>query len=104
MSIEELGKEYLQLTNEVLPNLAKQRKFPVRFNHCFQRIILDNLFGCCWYDVLDKSQGAAYQQLNATQLEKAISLASSIISQPDEYIQQLNYNSLRWRGKLKNKL
>lgn len=103
MSIEELRQEYLYITNEVLPNLAKQRKFPVRFNHCFQRIILDNLFGCCWYDVLDKSQGAAYQQLNATQLEKAISLAKAIISQPDEYIEQLNNNSLRWRGKLKNK-
>ncbi|MEM6753420.1 MAG: hypothetical protein AAF630_10665 [Cyanobacteria bacterium P01_C01_bin.38] len=74
--IEELRQEYLRLTNEVLPNIAKQRKFPVRFNHCFQRIILDNIFGCCWYDALDKSKGAAYQQLNATQLEKAISLAS----------------------------
>lgn len=102
--MEKLHEEYLHLTNEVLPNLAKQRKFPVRFNHCFQRIILDNLFGCCWYDILHKSQGAVYKQLNATQLEKAIALASSIISQPDEYIQQLNNNSLRWRGKLKNKL
>ncbi|MGB3655729.1 MAG: hypothetical protein WBA41_31585 [Rivularia sp. (in: cyanobacteria)] len=102
MSIEKLRQEYLHLTNEVLPNLARQRKFPVRFNHCFQRIILDNIFGCCWYDVLDKRQGAAYQQLNATQLEQAISLAKTIVSQPDEYIQQLNHNSLRWRGKLTN--
>ncbi|AFY59112.1 hypothetical protein Riv7116_6796 [Rivularia sp. PCC 7116] len=101
MSLEKLRQEYLQLTNEVLPNLAKQRQFPVRFNHCFQRIILDNLFGCCWYDVLDKRQGAAYQQLNKAQLEKAISLAKAIISQSDEYIRQLNTNSLCWRGKLK---
>jgi hypothetical protein len=102
--MEELRQEYLGLTNDVLPNIAKQRKFPVRFNHCFQRIILDNIFGCCWYDVLDKSKGAAYQQLNATQLEQAISLASSIISQPNEYIHQLNHNSLQWRGKLKKEL
>ena len=100
--MEKLHEEYLHLTNEVLPSLAKQRKFPVRFNHCFQRIILDNLFGCCWYDVLDKNKGAAYKQLNKNQLEAAISLAKQIISQPDEYIQELNYNSLLWRGKLKN--
>lgn len=99
--MKNLHEEYLHLTNEMLPSLAKQRKFPVRFNHCFQRIILDNLFGCCWYDALDKSQGAAYKQLNKNQLETAISLAKQIISRPDEYIEELNNNSLHWRGKLK---
>ena len=101
--MEKLHEEYLHLTNEVLPSLAKKGKFPVRFNHCFQRIILDNLFGCCWYDVLDKTQGAAYKQLNKNQLKAAIALAKQIISQSDEYIEELNNNSLRWRGKLKNK-
>lgn len=101
--MKNLHEEYLHLTNEVLPSLAKQRKFPVRFNHCFQRIILDNLFGCCWYDALDKTKGAAYKQLNKNQLETAISLAKQIISRPDEYIEELNNNSLHWRGKLKNK-
>lgn len=100
--MEKLHEEYLHLTNEVLPSLAKQRKFPVRFNHCFQRIILDNLFGCCWYDALDKRKGAAYKQLNKNQLEAAIYLAKKIISQPDTYIEELNNNSLRWRGKLKS--
>ena len=100
--MEKLHEEYLHLTNEVLPSLAKQRKFPVRFNHCFQRIILDNLFGCCWYDALDKRKGSAYKQLNKNQLEAAIYLAKKIISQPDTYIEELNNNSLRWRGKLKS--
>ena len=100
--MEKLHEEYLHLTNEVLPSLAKQRKFPVRFNHCFQRIILDNLFGCCWYDALDKRNVAAYIQLIKNQLEAAIYLAKKIISQPDTYIEELNNNSLRWRGKIKS--
>ncbi|MDY6896498.1 MAG: hypothetical protein SWZ49_00245 [Cyanobacteriota bacterium] len=49
------------MTNEVFTSLAKQRKFPVRFNHSSQRIILDNLFGYCWYDALNKSQEEAYK-------------------------------------------
>lgn len=95
-----LRNRYLNLTNQVLPQLASQRQFPVRFNHCFQRIILDNLFGCCWYEVLNQRQGAAYRQLTETQLKQAIDIAEALINQPDSYFQQLNRNSLHWRGKL----
>jgi hypothetical protein len=94
-----LRDRYLDLTNRVLPQLAKQRSFPVRHNHCFQRIVLDNLFGCCWYDALDRGAGPAYKQLTKEQLQQAIALAEALIEQPDEYIHQLNQNSLRWRNK-----
>ncbi|HIK18513.1 MAG TPA: hypothetical protein IGS53_24955 [Leptolyngbyaceae cyanobacterium M33_DOE_097] len=90
---------YLELTNQDLPKLANSRNFPVRYNHCFQRIILDNLFGRCWYEVLDRKRGAAYMQLTEEQLERAIALAKQIIEQPDAYLQALNQNSLRWRKK-----
>lgn len=79
--------------------LAKRRQFPVKYNHCFQRIILDNLFGRCWYEVLERKQGAAYKQLSQEQLERAIALCQATITRSDEYIRQLNQNSLRWRGK-----
>ena len=98
--LTQLQNRYLELTNKLLPQIAKQRGFPVRYNHCFGRIILDNLFGCCWYEVLDRKQGAAYKQLTEEQLSKAIALAEAIIARPNEYIVQLNNNSLRWRGKL----
>jgi hypothetical protein len=97
--LNQLRNRYLELTNQVLPNLAQQRKFSVRFNHCFQRIILDNLYDRCWYEVLDRQGEPAYKQLSEEQLEKAITIAESIITQPDEYLQKLNQNSLRWRGK-----
>ena len=97
---EQLRTQYLELVNQKLPELAKQRQFPVRFNHCFARIILDNLFGCCWYEALDRKQGAAYKQLSAEQLQQAISIAEAIADRPDTYIEELNQNSLRWRHKI----
>lgn len=96
----ELQNKYLELVNKKLPTQAKQRNFPVRFNHCFARIILDNLFQRCWYEAIDRQKGAAYKQLSVEQLQRAIELAEAIIDNPDTYIQQLNHNSLRWRGKL----
>jgi hypothetical protein len=94
-----LRDRYLELTNRTLPELAKQRSFPVKYNHCFQRIILDHLFGGCWYEVLDRKQGPAYKQLTIEQLQQAIAIAEMMIEQPDDYIRQLNQNSLQWRGK-----
>ena len=95
--LTQLRNQYLELTNHVLPELAKSRAFPVRHNHCFQRIILDNLFGCCWYEVLEQKRIPAYKQLTEFQLEQAIALANQIIAQPDAYLHQLNQNSLNWR-------
>jgi hypothetical protein len=95
----QLRSQYLELTNHVLPNLATSRNFPVCDNHCFQRIILDNLFGRCWYEVLERQREPAYKQLTEAQLEQAIVLANTIIAQPDSYLQKLNQNSLKWRSK-----
>ena len=97
---ERLRSRYLELINSELPSLSKQRQFPVRFNHCFARIVLDNLFARCWYEALDRQQGAAYKQLSTEQLQQAIAIAEAIINRPDTYIQKLNQKSLRWRNKL----
>lgn len=90
--LTQLQNRYLELTNKVLPQIAKERHFPVKFNHCFGRIILDNLFGCCWYEVLDRKHRAAYKQLTEEQLLRAIALAEAMIARPNEYIVQLNNN------------
>ncbi len=95
----DLRSRYLELTNRTLPQLAQQRGFPVSDNHCFQRIILDNLLGQCWYEVLERGKVPAYQQLTALQLQQAIDLAEAIITQPNFYLEQLNQNSLTWRRK-----
>ncbi len=98
--LNQLRDRYLELTNQILPSLAERRHLPVRFNHCWQRIVLDNLFGRCWYEVLDRNT-PAYKQLNQAQLEQAIALAEALINQPDEYAAELNRSSLGWRKKLK---
>ncbi|MGV2831810.1 hypothetical protein [Myxosarcina sp. GI1(2024)] len=100
MNIEQLRKKYLKLVNEQLAAQAKKRDFPVSLNHCFARIILDNLFNCCWYEAIDRKQDAAYKQLSVEQLERAIEIAEAIIDKPDSYIRELNQNSLRWRNKI----
>lgn len=97
--LDQLRDRYLELTNRILPTLAQTRRFPVRLNHCFQRIVLDNLFARCWYEVLSRGQEPAYKQLTEEQLKQAIAIAETIIAQPDDYLQQLNQNSLQWRGK-----
>lgn len=97
--VTQLRNQYLELTNHVLPKLAASRRFPVRYNHCFQRIILDNILGRCWYEVLDRQKEPAYKQLSEAQLKEAISLANRIITQPDSYLHLLNQKSLNWRGK-----
>ena len=94
--IDILRQQYLHRINIELPALAKKTRLPVRFNHCFARIILDNLFEDCWYNHLSR-QKPAYQQLTETQLKQAIYIADQMLENPLT-VTQLNNNSLRWRG------
>ena len=96
--IETLRDEYLTYTKKILPQLARQHKWVVYYDHCFQRILLDNLFQMCWYDAIEKRP--AYKQLSVEQLQQAITLAKSIEQCGDEYLRQLNTKSLEWRRKL----
>ena len=77
-----LKDKYTHLINHQLPALARQAPMPVRFNHCFARIVLDNLFEDCWYNHLSRKQ-PAYKQLNETQLIEAIAIAQSILNHPE---------------------
>ena len=95
--LSQLRETYLELVNHQLPEKAKSESMPVRFNHCFGRIILDNLFERCWYEVLSRKQ-AAYKQLNKQQLQQAIAIANQMLQDPKTAV-ALNQNSLKWRGK-----
>ena len=98
MSTASLRNVYLELTNQQLPALASSRKWPVRFNHCFQRIVLDHLFQDSWYHHLSRKR-AAYRQLSEAQLKEAVAFIQQLIDGPDELLQEANRRSLRWRGK-----
>ena len=100
-ALETLRGEYMELVGQRLPRAAKEgRDWPIRFDHCFARVILDHLFQGQWYDHIDRRKGAAYRQLRADQLERAIDLGRQILEGPDDVLGHMNAQSLRWRGKL----
>lgn len=94
-----LRERYLDLVNRILPEAAASRRWPVRFDHCFARIVLDHTFGKRWYDALDRKKGPAYKQLTAPQLERAIAHAEAMLNGPDDTAWSMNQRSLEWRGK-----
>ena len=99
-NVEELRRRYLTLFREDLPAAAKtgEHEWPVRNDHCFMRIVLDQLFGGCWYDHLSRKT-PAYRQLDADQLRFAIDAAERFLGGDDETLRLWNADSLRWRGK-----
>lgn len=97
--VSTLKNEYLQLTQKALPKLSSEHKWPLRFDHCFQRVILDNTFGSCWYEHLDQKTGAIHQ-LTAKQFRMAIAIANDIAADTSgACLRNLNTLSLKWRGK-----
>jgi len=80
-----------------MPELARTTHghWPVRNDHCFQRIVLDTVCGGVWYDHLNRP---AYKNMTVQQLEHAVKLCDRIIA-GDADIAALNAQSLVWRGK-----
>ena len=88
---------YLHLTRVEMPRIARAapRRWPVREDHCFQRIILDALCGGVWYERIPRP---AYLHLSAEQAAEAVALCEAIIA-GERDLYELNAQSLRWRGK-----
>jgi hypothetical protein len=96
-----LQQNYLYLTSEKLPALVSARNLasPVTENHCFQRIVLDNLCGGQWTEFIAPP---AYLNMTDTQLVHAESMCLDVISgELDLFV--LNRNSLLWRKISKDK-
>ena len=94
---EKLINTYLHLTRTVLPSLARSKgcKWRVRNDHCFQRIVLDNICGGVWYRYLDRP---AYKHLTEDQAQRAVDMCKAIVDGCAD-IRKLNNQSLSWRGK-----
>ena len=93
----DLVSRYMVLTKEIMPNLARtsHRHWPVRNDHCFQRIVLDAVCGGVWYDHLIRP---AYKNLTQELATNAVDLCNDIISGDTDLV-VLNRQSLKWRGK-----
>ena len=88
---------YMHLTKEVLPSMARSDRtdWPVSEDHCFQRIILDQVCGGVWYEHLGRP---AYKHLTKDQAQRAVELCRDIADGRVD-LKQLNQQSLIWRGK-----
>lgn len=79
-----------------MPALARQRGWPIVSDHCFQRVLLDNAAGRCWYEVV--SGRPAYAHADAAMLARAVALGKAVVAGAED-MAALNRRSLTWRGK-----
>ncbi len=93
-----LVSRYSVMTKETMPQLActTHKNWPVRNDHCFQRIVLDTVCEGVWYDHLPRP---AYKHLSRKQALQAVDLCNDIIAGKADLV-ALNTQSLKWRGKL----
>lgn len=98
-AISDVVSRYQHLTKTIMPELArsKQTEWPVRNDHCFQRIVLDAICRGVWYDHIARP---AYRHLSDAQALRAVQLCEDIIAGRAD-LADMNRQSLAWRGKLK---
>jgi len=89
-----LEREWLALTRQVLPALAAERGWPIRLDHCFQRVLLDNAAGGCWDDRIEGRP--AYRHAAPDLLAEAVRLAEAARESSYDLV-AANDRSLAWR-------
>mgnify|MGYP000123806531 CR=1 FL=1 len=95
--ISELRRRYRRLITESLPRAAQSGEgWPLHADHCFVRVVLDNVFEDEWYDQVDGRP--AQENLSAAQLRSAIDIAERLLEAGPSLAADLNDRSLRWRG------
>jgi hypothetical protein len=91
-----LETEWLVLTRQTLPELVKDRNWPVSADHCFMRILLDAVHDGRWDNAVQRRP--AYKHIDAERLANAVALAKSVAAGEAD-LWALNTQSLAWRGK-----
>lgn len=89
-----LERRWLALTRETFPALAAARRWPVRADHCFQRILLDAACGGRWYESIRRRP--AYAHAEAAILVRAVALAEAVAAGTAD-LAALDRQSLAWR-------
>lgn len=88
---------WLELTRCVLPRVAGGRGWPICLDHCFQRVLLDAVFGDVWYAHVRGRP--AYRALSDAQLRRAVDLGEAVAAGRAD-LHAMNAASLQWRGKI----
>ncbi|MGI4852977.1 MAG: hypothetical protein ACRYF4_02880 [Janthinobacterium lividum] len=87
--------EWKRLTEQVLPALAKQHRWPLRLDHCFKRVCLDFAYDDVWYDHVQKP---AERHMSDEALQGSIACANEIVEQGVPLLRLRNEASLRVRA------
>lgn len=87
---------FKELTERLLPERARNERWPLRLDHCFKRVCLDFTFGDVWYRHLDRP---AERHLNGDALERAVQCAEELAVGDRNLLETRNRLSLRYRGK-----
>jgi hypothetical protein len=90
---ERLALRWLELTRRVLPGMAAAQGWPIRWDHCFMRVCLDNALGRPWHEAVRRP---AIRWLELHQLQAAVAVAEGIAADPRK-LPELNDASLAWR-------
>lgn len=91
-----LEDRWLVLTRETLPALAHVRGWPIRNDHCFQRVLLDAACEGRWYDHVEGRP--AYRRASDAILGRAVAIAVELVDGSGN-VSALNRQSLVYRGK-----
>ena len=94
----ELERRWLELTRAELPAVAGERDWPLRLDHCFQRVLLDAACGGCWYERIERRP--AYRHAPEVLLRRAVELGEELLAGEADLV-ALNRQSLGWRGRLR---
>lgn len=95
MACAEIVARWNALTREEMPHVAGDRDWPVRLDHCFQRILLDNAVGAAWRT---RIAAPAWRNADDAVLARAIALGEAALAGEAD-LGELNRRSLAWRGK-----
>ncbi|MBE7180593.1 MAG: hypothetical protein INR71_05165 [Terriglobus roseus] len=86
------------LTEQLLPSRAREKRWPLRLDHCFKRVCLDHAFQDVWYHHLNKP---AERHIAGAPLDRALRCAEELLDDDGSLLRKRNEESLRWRGKLR---
>lgn len=92
---EQVRRRWRDLVERELPEVArdKGRRWPVRFDHCFARILLDNAHGRPWREVV---KPPAWRNASEDVLLEAITLGEAVLEGRTD-LHALNRRSLELR-------
>ena len=80
---------------KTLPKQAKENGgYPIYLNHCFARVVYDNICGGVWYG---KLQAPVIPNLSEEQVELGIRIAHDMVNLGKERVVEYNKKSLEWR-------